>query len=228
GADGARSTVARRFGLGVNRRFLVGTEVELTGVSGLDPECLHCLLDSRLAPGYLAWAFTGVATTQVGLACVAHWRPDLRAWLERLGGLCDMSRARVVARRGGLIPVGGVVAPCHAPQVMLIGDAAGVVSPLSAGGIHTALSTGRLAAHLLADHLLDGGLEPGTLLARRLPRFRLKRIARRLLELRPPGIALDALLESRAFRAAAARIFFHRRAHPRRRASGESVLDPRC
>jgi flavin-dependent dehydrogenase len=40
----------------------------------------------------------------------------------------DFSKAKVVGRRGGLIPCGGVVGKWHADQVMLLGDSAGMVS----------------------------------------------------------------------------------------------------
>ena len=54
GADGAQSAVAQCFGLGRNRRFLTGIEVEYDGLEKADPRFLHCFLDSKLAPGYLA------------------------------------------------------------------------------------------------------------------------------------------------------------------------------
>src|SRR5258706_4059445 len=56
GADGANSAVARAFGLDRNTRFLGGVELELAPDAGADPRFLHCFLNSKLAPGYLAWA----------------------------------------------------------------------------------------------------------------------------------------------------------------------------
>ena len=66
---GARSGVARTFGLGRNRRLLVGLETEYEGVRGVDPDRLHVFLDSQIAPGYIAWVVPGLGVTQVGLAC---------------------------------------------------------------------------------------------------------------------------------------------------------------
>ena len=74
GADGARSRVARDLNLGANRRFLVGVEGEYQGVEGVDEDRLHVFLDSRIAPGYIAWVVPGVGRTQVGLA-VQRGRP---------------------------------------------------------------------------------------------------------------------------------------------------------
>ena len=44
---------------------------------------------------------------------------------------------------------------------MLLGDAAGMVSPLTAGGIHRAYLYGRLGGQALANYLRQGGTAPG-------------------------------------------------------------------
>ena len=53
GADGARSTVAEQLGLDRNREMLIGVE-EIVPPIAREP-VLHCFLDPRLAPGYIAW-----------------------------------------------------------------------------------------------------------------------------------------------------------------------------
>lgn len=211
GADGPRSRVARRHGLGVNREFLVGVEAEFEGVRGVDEDRLHCFLDSDLAPGYLGWVVPGLGITQVGLACRAPRTPRLDDFVKRLSRLFDFSRARLVGRRGGLIPVGGAVEPSSAPGVLLIGDAAGLVSPLTAGGIAYALRSGDMAGEAIAAHLLEGGTEPAEVLSAALPRFRWKRLLRLAIDLRPPNRLLDALFATPPFLALARTVFFHHR-----------------
>jgi len=215
GADGARSRVATALGLGRNRAFLRGAEVELEGVRGPSADLVHCLLDPELAPGYLAWVVPGVGTTQVGLACRPPAPPRIGPLLRRFARLLDLSRARIVGRRGGPIPVGGIVRPLHADGALLVGDAAGMASPLTAGGIATALRFGRRAGHLVADHLLDGGAEPGAALFRELPSWLGKRLLRAAYDRLPLVAAADAALASPLVRAVARRVFFHRwRARP--------------
>jgi len=211
GADGARSTVAEGMGLGRNEQFLVGAEAELEGVRGLSPEHLHVFLDSQLARGYIGWAVPGVDVTQVGVACRAPERPRLDAFLARLATWFDLGRARRVGSRGGLIPVGGPVRPVGRPGVWLVGDAAGHVSPLTAGGIHTALEGGRRAGLAACDFVLDGGPEPWKVAKRSAPRFATKRLLRRAFDLGPPNLLYDLALRSPAFRAVARAIFFHHR-----------------
>lgn len=212
GADGPTSTVAAQFRLGQNSKFLLGVETEYANVGGVDPDRLHCFLDGRLAPGYIGWVVPGVGgITQVGLACRRPATPDLPAFEAKLSRLFDFSGARPVARRGGLIPIGGPVAPAYAPGVALIGDAAGLVSPLSAGGIHTALESGWQAAQAIADHLQSAAPEPGRALARLNPRFTTKRALRALFDRGIPDALLDGALRTRAFTAVARSIYFHHR-----------------
>ena len=72
GADGARSRVAAMFGLGKNRRFLLGVEAEYTGLTIDNPEAFYCFLDQRYAPGYIGWVIPGPKVMQVGPCHAPH------------------------------------------------------------------------------------------------------------------------------------------------------------
>ena len=167
GADGVRSPVAACFGLGRNRRFLVGVEAAFAGDGGIDGGFLHCFVDHRLAPGYIAWAVPGVGVIQVGLARTLPGKPDLHGLIEKLRPILDLTAAPRLGLRTGLIPIGGPVRPIATERVLLIGDAAGLVSPMTAGGIHNAFHFGRRAAQAISDHLFDHGPEPGPCWRRR-------------------------------------------------------------
>jgi flavin-dependent dehydrogenase len=118
---------------------------------------------------------------------------------------------KVRGRRGGLIPCGGSLCRIAAPGVLLIGDAAGWVSPMTGGGIRLAFRYGRRAASLIADHLMNGGAAPEVALAREVPRFAAKRALRRVLDLAPPNALLNLALATAPMRAIAERVYFHRR-----------------
>jgi digeranylgeranylglycerophospholipid reductase len=210
GADGARSRVAEHFGLGRNRRFLAGVEIECEPLH-IDDRFLHCFADSRIAPGYIAWTVPGVGVTQIGVAARRPAKPDLGGLLRRLKTICDVRDIRVVSRRSGLIPTGGVIHPLGRGRVILIGDAAGTVSPVTGGGIHTALRFGRRAAQLVSDYLSDLGPHPVAVFAREVPRFRTKLMMRTLLDLAPPNVLINAALMTRPMRVLAQRLYFHSR-----------------
>lgn len=211
GCDGGRSAVAQHFGLGRNTRFLTGLESEYEGLTEADPRFLHCFLDSELAPGYIAWVAPGPKHAQVGLAAGGGHTAKLAPFLDRTEPLFRFSRARVVGHRAGRIPCGGIVSRWADRGVMLIGDAAGVVSPATGGGIRYAFRYGRRAGQLVADHLQHLGPRPEVVLAPELPSFALKSGMRRALDLAPSNVLFSAALRSAPMRWLAQHVYFHKR-----------------
>jgi flavin-dependent dehydrogenase len=216
GADGPRSKVARSAGLGTNERFLAGVEYEL-GASIADADKLHCFIDRSIAPGYIAWVLAGVGVVQAGLARRAGkaepsgWRPDdaMAAFLDKIAPVIDLRGVRPSSVRAGLIPCGGVVRPAAAPRVLLVGDAAGMVSPLTAGGIHTALKHGLAAGNAVADFLRGKADDPAAGFVRSYPKFHAKRLLRFAFDHFQTDFAFNWLLATRALRSAAGMVYFH-------------------
>ena len=216
GADGARSRVAQVFNLGRNKEFLIGMETEYEETPAVDPDFLHCFIDSALAPGYLGWVVPGVGMTQVGLAVSdAPWgaarRPDYDAFLKRIDSRFAFWNCAVLRKRSGPIPCGGLVSPLSTHRVLLTGDAAGLVSPLTGGGIRLAFQYGRRAGAAIAHHLLDDGPDPGAVMAREYPRFGVKTWMRRLWSAAPSNAVLNATLSTPPMQALAQRIYFEKR-----------------
>jgi flavin-dependent dehydrogenase len=159
GGDGAQSRVARDLGLDVNREMIVGVEEVWRGVPLEGPPRFHCFLDPALAPGYLAWVVHDGCEVHLGVGGYAALFDPL-ASLEKfragLGGILDLKRAELVERRGGRIPVGGVLPRIANMHGLLIGDAAGAVSPLTAGGLDPCMRLSQVAARVIKDYLKTG------------------------------------------------------------------------
>jgi digeranylgeranylglycerophospholipid reductase len=216
GADGPRSSVAKALGLGQNREFLFGIEHEYAGVEIDDPGKLHCFIDRRIAPGYIAWMVAGPRVLQVGLAHRVGReevlaRDAMDAFLRKLAPIIDLRGNRPASVRAGMIPCGGVVRPVAAPRVLLAGDAAGMVSPLTAGGIHTALKHGLAAGHAIADYLDGRREDPSRWFVRSYPRFTAKRVLRFLFDRFQSDVLFDLFLRTSAVRRAASIVYFHRK-----------------
>ena len=177
GADGARSQVASSFGLDRNVKYLKGVEYALEPIEGME-QSLHCFIDPEFAPGYIGWALPGLGVVQVGLACQRSHTPDLEGFMRHIDAHIQLSDRPIVEKRGGIIPIGGLLKRFYLDNVLLVGDAAGMVSPLTAGGIHRAYRFGRLAGVAIAEHLLEGGPNPGGILRKAYPNHAWKHLAR--------------------------------------------------
>ena len=133
------------------------------------------------------------------------------AFLAKIAPLIDLRDVAPSGVRAGLIPCGGVVKPVAAARALLVGDAAGMVSPVTAGGIHTALKHGLAAGYAVADFLHGKAEDPMKWFVRSYPTFRLKRCLRVLYDRFQSDTAFNLLLSTRAMRAAAGIVYFHHR-----------------
>lgn len=214
GADGPNSRVARTFGLGQSRKFLFGVEYEYTGVEIDEPDRLHCFIDRRLAPGYIGWVIAGVGVAQVGFARRVYSdrfaaTEAMKAFLEKIAPIFDFRRVQPASVRAGFIPCGGVVKPVAASRVMLVGDAAGMVSPVTAGGIHNALKHGLAAGHAIADYFDGKDGDPSGWFVSSYPKFRAKRALRFLFDHFQSDAFFNLLLGTKLMRTAASIVYFH-------------------
>ena len=197
GADGSHSKVARDLGLSRNHSFIVGVEDVYNAVGRSAQGTLHCLLDPTLAPGYIAWVVHDGAQAHVGTAGDSK-RFRVQHALERLtteaGQMIDLSRAYRVERRSGLIPVNGILPDIANARGLLVGDAAGAPSPLTAGGLDPCIRLSEYAATLVVRCMASPTAEPlGAYNGRSFhARFAARRWARSALRFASP-LALELL-----------------------------------
>ena len=163
GADGALSPVARLAGMLDPGAALWGFAVRAY-VPGEVPLPLLVLLESapwRIYPGY-GWLFPGAdgqanVGIGIGMGGTRHSAP-LRGDLDRFTALLrsrgDLGEgADIGPVVGGWLRMGGTGTPPAAGNVLLVGDAAGLINPLQGEGIGPGMVSGRLAA----ECLLAGG-----------------------------------------------------------------------
>ena len=175
----------------------MGAEQVLAGVPLQGPPALHCYLEPRLAPGYIGWFAHDGTEAHVGVAGYPErFRPvaALGALVDRVAQQLDLSGAEPTEFRAGVIPVGGVLARIATGGAVLVGDAAGAVSPLTAGGLDPAIRLSAFAADLIDElsvlvaPVADGSVGTPTLFDvdnARSPSRKLKLLA---IDKRPGGI----------------------------------------
>jgi flavin-dependent dehydrogenase len=167
GADGVQSAVARFCGIRPPPEILPGFEAELAAVKG--PEGTARILVGRdVAPGFFAWLIpSGGGRGLLGLCCEPGETPAIR-YFERLRGnpaLAPYIRdARILRYIAGGVPVSAGSAS-FAERVLLVGDAAGQVKPISGGGVYTGIRCALMAAQTASGALEEEDLSKGRLSA---------------------------------------------------------------
>jgi geranylgeranyl reductase family protein len=161
GADGVNGVTARSAGL--EQPIVYG--VALEGNVGNGParagryDGKAVIELGEIAGGY-GWVFPKGDHVNVGVGGWEHEGPRLRDHLWRLCDEHGVRREDVESLRGYRLPLRRPGAMPARGRIALVGDAAGLVDPLSGDGMYEAFVSGRLAAEETV-RLLDG--EVGTL-----------------------------------------------------------------
>lgn len=167
GADGVESMVGRWAGLDtrVAARDMESCAQYVVSNIDFDPDAIYLHFAEQWAPGGYAWIFPkGVGMANVGLGMVAL-KGDGRIARQYLD---DYVKRYFPAGNVTGLTVGGVIAGltvkrCATDGVMLSGDAAHMINPLSGGGIVNAMKGGRLAGRHAAAAIGEGDTSAGRL-----------------------------------------------------------------
>ena len=158
GADGANSQVARQC-LPASEEVprvaayheIVASPAEGAG-QGFDPERCDVWYQGRLSPDFYAWVFPHGDKTSIGVG-TAHKGFSLRGAVSELRQTIGLQDAETVRCEGAPIPLRPRKRWDDGRNVVLAGDAAGVVAPASGEGIYYAMTGGRLAAEAVHEFL---------------------------------------------------------------------------
>ena len=147
GADGANGVVAKASGLGGGRDLAVAFEGNVPFPQGLPHEWQEtAALDLGLIPGGYGWLFPKGDHVNVGVGGWKYTAPTLRRWLDAVTRHYGLAPERLNGLRGHHLPVRRRGARIARGRVALVGDAAGLVDPLSGEGIYAATVRGGTAA----------------------------------------------------------------------------------
>jgi geranylgeranyl reductase family protein len=156
GADGASSMVAKHlFGAAFDPRAIgFGLEVEVPRADL--PELANDVeLDFGAADWGYGWVFPKRETLTIGVGGVHRHNPDLRLRLNNYLAAKGLDPARYKVK-GQYLPFGGSRPPPGRGRVLLCGDAAGFVDPITGEGIGYAIESGAAAGRAIAQAVADG------------------------------------------------------------------------
>ena len=159
GADGHASVVRKKAGF---RRWFPDVctcaQFRLGGLSLDEPEVNDFLLSSEIAPGGYAWVFpksgevanVGLGVRRIHTAPPIHY---LRKWVSSDPRFKD---AEIQLVNGGICPVSGNLDKTVDDGVILCGDAAGQLIPMTGAGIHSGVEAGKMAGDTAARAIQEG------------------------------------------------------------------------
>lgn len=160
GADGARSGVARATLKGVDRMPCVFAYHEIVASPPGDSDAFdrsRCDIyyQGHLSPDFYAWIFPHGDTASIGVGS-ANKGFALRDAVERLRVQAGLDGCQTIRREGAPIPLKPLKRWDNGRDVVVAGDAAGVVAPASGEGIYYAMAGGRHAADAVEAFLATG------------------------------------------------------------------------
>lgn len=164
GADGARSKVAALGLPDVKQTKCVFAYHEIVKAPTPDLNAANDQYDDarcdvyyqgRLSPDFYAWVFPHGETASIGVGS-AQKGFSLRSSINTLRADVGLSDAETVRTEGAPIPMKPLKRWDNGRDLIVLGDAAGVVAPASGEGIYYAMACGRMGADAVFEALETG------------------------------------------------------------------------
>ncbi len=157
GADGANSAVGKKTIPGADRIPFVAAYHEIVKSKledGFDPARCDVYYQGRISPDFYGWVFPHGDVTSIGVGSAVKGF-KLRDATSRLRDASGFNSAQTIRREGAPIPLKVLKRWDNGRNVILTGDAAGVVAPASGEGIYYAMLCGRQVATAVAECLQE-------------------------------------------------------------------------
>jgi digeranylgeranylglycerophospholipid reductase len=163
GADGSESRIGRWTGLETTvapKNMISGIQFEMVGVELQEPDSIEFYF-GEVAPGGYAWIFPkGDDIANVGLG-VLNTRTEKSAYqhLVEFVENCPATESAVAVELNvGGVPVSGPHKKTVTDKVMIVGDAAGQVNPVTGAGIMSGMTCGLIAGEVAASAVKDNDI----------------------------------------------------------------------
>ena len=160
GADGALSAVARQAVPGASRVPYVFAYHEIVrspsgSGEGFDPKRCDVIYQGTTSPDFYSWVFPHGETTSVGSGS-AHKGFSLKAAVAAVRKDAGLDASITIRKEGAPIPMRPLRRWDNGRDVIVAGDAAGVVAPASGEGIYYAMASARFVADAVDQLLISG------------------------------------------------------------------------
>ncbi len=123
-----------------------------------------------LAPGGYAWVFPkskSVANVGIGVRD-RHTKPAIEYLKDFVANDPRFRNAKIELKNGGICPVSGTLDEIVMDGLMLTGDAAGQLIPMTGAGIHCSIESGKIAGRVAVEAIKEGNVSAERLSAYRV------------------------------------------------------------
>jgi len=161
-ADGVGSRVARWAGVNTVLKLEdieSGIQFKMVGVKPENPSLMEFHFGSKIAPGGYGWVFpkgNDIANVGLGILGSRKERPSIEYLKDFVKKMPHLNCGKVVEINAGGVPVSGPIKKTVKNNLLVVGDAARQVNPLTGGGIDSAMRAGTIAGEVAAKAVKEG------------------------------------------------------------------------
>ncbi len=160
GADGVEGKIGRWAGIDTRTKLAEmasNVQFEMAGIDIEEPDVLEFYLGDNYAPGGYVWIFPkSEDVANVGLGIRKSKETALQYLKKFIASRDGLKKGSIVGMVAGGVTVQGPLERSVADGVVLVGDAARHVDPLTGGGIYNAMYCGTLAGKTIKEALDQG------------------------------------------------------------------------
>lgn len=153
GADGVKSSIGRAAGIPMRREILSGAQIEMVNVD-VDSDLVYVFLDRSYSRDFFAWIIPmGKDRVRVGLCDTSDGYNKLINFIENHPVASRMLKGGVpVEFSVGALPI-GYLKETVKKNLLLVGDAAGQVKPISGGGLYYGAKCAKICGRVIEEYL---------------------------------------------------------------------------
>ena len=156
GADGANGTTAKTFGIGGGIVHGVAYEGNVRyGVLARERYARRAVVELADIPGGYGWVFPKGDHVNVGVGAWQEEGPRIREHLARVCRAHGLEPSQLDALRGHRLPLRRAATRVAGERALLVGDAAGLIDPVSGDGMYECFVSSRLAAEAVLSGAVD-------------------------------------------------------------------------
>jgi len=158
GADGHWSIIRRSAGLAnYFDDWVTCAQYQLSGLDLDDSFINEFWMGAKYAPGGYAWVFpknNNVANIGVGVRD-RHTKPAIEYLKDFIANDPRFRNAKIERKSGGICPVSGTLDRIVMDGLMLVGDSAGQLIPMTGAGIHCSIESGKMAGRVAVEAIKE-------------------------------------------------------------------------